>query len=208
MCFLLPVFAKNTSNNFFVVKGTEVSGLKNITLKLNGSSKAVAYGKEQGKIAGLKNISNGSLKKLPNVFYLKEKVVFHEEKNTNVKVVYISNTIGLEKGEKVITSYKKPRLQIYEHIHTQLKPFHKLPYNIDFLGFTRSQLVYVMQKTLQSVKLVDVFDNKNNISNLYQKGNYRILNSVVYTDNNFIHKVTKHSKAVLNTTFGRPPPNC
>lgn len=204
VCMSLPVFAKKTDNLFFVKKGTKVSGLNKVTLKLDNSVKISSYNQKGVKSVGFKNVRNHSLKSNQAVFYLKEKTVFHEEKNINVKIVYISNTLKVQKDEKVITSYKKPKLQFHQHIHTQLKPFHKIPFNVGFLGFSRSKAVFVLPNVFQNVKIVNVFNTFKKVGDLYLKENYKIFTLV--KNRNFIHKTSKYTKSVFNTTFGRPPP--
>ena len=149
VCTAISITASNGDGLFYVKKGTKVTGLKNV------------------------HIASFTKKTKQNVFYVKEKTVFHAEKNTNIKVVFVSNTKEVAKDEKVISTVKKPTLQLKKRKQAQLelKPNHKLPFKFGYFNYYGNNLAVLLFNNSQNAK-VNTFLSKLKKGRAFKIKNY------------------------------------
>jgi hypothetical protein len=178
--FTCAVFATNGLEGFYVKKGTQLKG------------EALVF------VSGIKKENN-------EVFYVKEKTVFHIGKNKNLKVVYLSSSKEKAPNEKLVTSFRKQKIKESNHkFRAELKSFRKFPLSKGGFKTHNPFLALVLLQGSQSAKRTP-FANKTGITNMLLL-NTSLTNAGKVPSNKYTYSAIKDKNIFLSIYHCRPPP--
>ena len=175
--FAVAIFANGDGGIFHIKKGTKVSGLQQVFVAPS--------------------------KILTTVFYVKEKTVFHEGKNTAIKVVYLSENKKVASNEKVVTTVYEPKVALpQKNTQAQVAPSHRRPFQVGYFGLYHNNRTFVFPSSIQYLK-----NHRTTSSTTQVLPLKNALTKSRYTSSTHTHKTSKYTTGVLNILHSRPPPS-